>query len=48
MNGRAAKKIRRLAKKNDMKVAIEFKAWINSLPLRDRLMVAWKAIRREM
>ena len=44
MNGRMAKKLRRMAKKNDLKVALEFKIWINRLPFLDRARVAWKAL----
>lgn len=48
MNGRLAKKIRRVARKNDFKVAMEFKAWVNGLSFWDRLKVGWKAVWRAM
>lgn len=48
MNGRLAKKIRKVARKHDSAVAIEFRKFINSLPLSDRLRLAWKSIWRCM
>lgn len=48
MNGRLAKKIRRVARKNDLAVAAEFKQWVNSLGFMDRVRVAWRAILRKM
>lgn len=44
MNGRLAKKLRKIARKNDLKIAIEFKLWINRLSFRERAQVAWRAL----
>ena len=48
MNGRLAKKIRRVARKNDLRVALEFKAFVNGMPWWERVQIAWKAIWRKM
>lgn len=48
MNGRISKKIRRIVRKNDLIIAKEFKVWVNSLPFRDRVRLAWKALWRTM
>lgn len=48
MNGRLAKKLRRIARKSDLRVAAEFKVFVNKLPFPDRVRVAWKALWRAM
>jgi hypothetical protein len=48
VNGRLAKKLRKISRKSDTQIAIEFKAWVNGLPWQDRVRVAWRAIWRKM
>ena len=48
MNGRLAKKLRHIARKNDLVVALEFKAFVNRLGLMDRLKLAWRVLWRAL
>ena len=44
MNGRNAKAIRRQMRKESLKMGEEFKTFINSLKLGERLNLAWRVI----
>ena len=50
MNGRLAKKIRRLLRKSEAglaaRVSAEFKVFVRALPLRSRVALAFKILRK--
>ena len=52
MRGTVAKKLRQIARRRDRalseKAFKEFKAWIGSLPLRNRIVVAFKVLARKI
>lgn len=52
MNGRQAKKLRRLVRKSEIALSerafYEFKTWVRQLPLRHRAAVAWKVMTRSL
>jgi len=44
MNGRMAKKIRREAKKNQLRVVNDFRVFIKELSVKNRIKLAWKVL----
>lgn len=48
MNGRQSKKLRKIYRRNDLKIVAEFKDFVNSLSFWDRVRIAVKAVFRRM
>jgi hypothetical protein len=46
MNGKLAKKLKRLARRGDIEIAYQFKAWVNGLSFGERLKVCFRILRR--
>lgn len=48
MKKKHVQKLRQIARRNDVEIVMEFKAFVNNLPFWDRVRVAWKALWRKM